>query len=304
MKPGTWLAFSLCVGLTLAPSSGGAEADDVSLLSYNVHGLFRLAAADNPRDRMPTIGWLASRYDVVMLQEDFEFHTELRTQMPGSVPYRGNGIGWEPRLWAARIVLLPFILLVPNFSPPYGAGVSTFIREDMDVDSRDRVPFSDCNGWVGENGDCWARKGYLRVRFRTPNGAEVDVYNTHAEAGPSERSVATRRSHMEEMAEGIEEFSRDRAVIVAGDLNLSFARPGDAEIMKDFRARLGLDDSGAGAETPFWRERSFILYRGGSGVELEGVDKGEDLAFLSGNRALSDHPPVYVNFRVHHEETP
>lgn len=249
---------------------------------------------------MPTIGWLASRYDVALYQEDFEYHGILREQMPESRGERGNGIGFEPRLWAGKLVLLPFVLLVPHFSPPYGSGVSTFVSERLAVpDSAEHSPYTLCNGWWDENGDCWARKGWLRVRVRTPSGALVDVYNTHVEAGPSEASVATRRSQLDELAGAIERLSADAAVIAGGDFNVSFIRPGDRDMMAAFRERLGLADSGAGPELPFWRERDFILYRDGGGARLEVESAGEATEFVSHGRALSDHPALLARFRVH-----
>ena len=79
----------LIAWLALLPARADAEADTVSVLSYNVHGLFRLAAADNPRNRMPTIGWLASRYDVVLLQEDGRrasvVELDMRRSEPGEI---------------------------------------------------------------------------------------------------------------------------------------------------------------------------------------------------------------------------
>jgi hypothetical protein len=65
-----------------------------------------------------------------------------------------------------------------------------------------------------------------------------------------------------------------------------------------FRERLGLEDSGAGAELPFWRERDFVLFRSGAGTNLSVEESGEAVEFVSRGRALSDHPALYVRFRV------
>ncbi len=60
----------LCANAPLSSraSAGETDAASISVLSYNVNGLFRWAVRDDPRDRMPTIGWLADRYDVVLFQ--------------------------------------------------------------------------------------------------------------------------------------------------------------------------------------------------------------------------------------------
>jgi len=282
-----------------------AGADDelpgtvISVLSYNIHGLFPLAAKDDPRDRMPTIGWLASRYDVVLFQEDFEYHHVLRDQMPDTVGVRGNGMGWDPRHVGAKLLLAPIAIWLPHFSPPYGAGVSIFARDSLAVAGDvDREAFGFCHGWFGANGDCWARKGFLRAAIRTPEGAEIDFYTTHLEAGPGERSVKVRGKQLEVMARAIEARPRDRAVIVAGDFNSAFNRVGDRENIVGFRERLGLVDSGAGPELAYWRERNFILYRDGENVGLTVERAGEAVQFVNEERALSDHAALYAEFRV------
>jgi len=88
--------LALCAALiAIWPAVSAAEPEvgtviseagsEITVLSYNVHGLFPLVAKDDPRDRMPTIGWLANRYEVAMFQEDFEYHNILRSQMPGTI---------------------------------------------------------------------------------------------------------------------------------------------------------------------------------------------------------------------------
>ncbi len=283
-------------------ASAGSDTDgpgsEISVLNYNIHGLFPWIAKDSPRDRMPTIGWLAHKYDVVGFTEDFEYHHVIAQQMADAKGYRGNGVWHDLRLIGAKILLFPVAVLLPHFSPPYGAGVSTFVDSDLDVVAVTREPYKSCNGWIGANGDCWAAKGFLHVRIRTASGAEVDVYNTHLEAGPSERSVEVRRSQIMELAEAIERLSAERAVIALGDFNVGFIRPGDRAMMMEFRERVGLLDTGAAPEVPYWKERDYILYRSGAGVKLEVEQAGEAVEFVGRGRALSDHPALYARFRV------
>jgi len=300
----------LLLGVTLlallvparVPAEDGART--ISVLSYNVHGLFPLIAKDNPRDRMPIVGWLANKYDVALFQEDFEYSDLLDAQMSGSIGTRGNGMGWDPRRVAAKVLLAPVVVFLPHFGPPYGAGLSAFVKAPLLVpDDVNREPYHVCNGWFGANGDCWANKGFLRVGLRAAGDARIDVYTTHLEAGSSDESIAVRRAQLERLAAAVETLSEARAVIVAGDFNVGFNRPGDRELITEFRDRLGLRDSGAGPELPFWRERNYILYRGGAGVTLEVERAGEATEFVNRRRALSDHPALYARFRVESRRT-
>jgi endonuclease/exonuclease/phosphatase family metal-dependent hydrolase len=270
-----------------------------SVLSYNVHGLFRLVAKDNPAERSTAIGRFASPYDIVLLQEDFEYGDTIAAQMGNSARFRGNGMGWDPRRIAAKALLFPLQLLIPHFSPPYGAGITTFVGADLTATSDvARESYTDCSGWLGGTGDCWANKGFLRVRIRTPEGGEVDVYNTHLEAGASETSVAIRAKQFSQLASRIETWSPGRAIIVSGDFNSDLRGPGDWTNLMNFRDRLGLQDSGAGPELPYWRERDYILYRNGTDFSLTVEEAGEALEFTNRHRALSDHPALFARFRV------
>ncbi len=278
-----------------------ARPNELSVLSYNVNGLFPLLTQDNPRDRSPAIGWLANKYDVVLLQEDFEYHDIIAEEMEGSTAFRGNGMRYDLRLVAAKLITLPFWLLLPHFSPPYGSGLTVFVREYLPVPEEVTVrAYEVCNGWLGEKGNCWATKGFMRVRVRLSDGAEVDVWHTHLDAGPSEGSTTARGKQLEVFAEAVEELSADRAVIIGGDLNLGFYRPQDRELILTFRERLGLRDTGAGPQLPWWRERDHIMFRSGSKTTLTVQDAGEALEFVNQNRALSDHPALFARFLVEH----
>jgi hypothetical protein len=304
-------AIAMCLASVPCMASTDSRAQEhgllpqefVDVLSYNIHGLFALAAKDNPRDRMPSIGWLSRPYEIVLYQEDFEYNSELARQLEHHAGFVGNGpaVG-DPRRVITKIVSWPFTILIPRFSPPYGSGVSTFVSDNMDVYGSNSDHYDDCHGWFDASANCWSAKGYLRVSVETVSGAKIDVYNTHLEAGPGNESTRIRGKQLKALAKAIEKISGNRAVIVAGDFNLGYIRPGDRAIFNQFRDQLGLTDSGAGPETPFWRERDYILYRNGSETYLEVEEAGEALQFTSAGRSLSDHPALFARFEVLREQ--
>ena len=302
------IAIPICIGmaitaLTILDARAQVRAPDrgetIEVLSYNVHGLAAMIAKDDPRDRTPSIGWLSRPYDIILYQEDFEYHRELTEQLDHHAEFVGNGAAvGDARRVIVKIISWPFTLLIPNFSPPYGAGVSTFVSDKFIVSESNADHYRYCHGWFGANGDCWAAKGYLRVSVETDSGARIDVYNTHLEAGPTDESTEVRGKQLESLAKAIKKTSGNQAVIVAGDFNLGYIRPGDRKVFKQFRKELGLSDSGAGPETPFWKERDFILYRSGSETQLQVKESGEAIEFISSGRALSDHPAIFARFEV------
>lgn len=303
-KWSTRCGLGLWILWLVATSAGATQAEDdtfsLSILSYNVHGITWVVAKDNPRDRMPTIGWLARSYDIVLFQEDFEYHDELALQLGESANgHRGNGPWSRPFLALVKLLTFPFFVWVPDLAPPYGAGLSSFVDKEHDLEgAQGREAYDVCHGWIENAGDCWSAKGFQRVTVRAAEGIEVDVYNTHLEAGSSEEDAAARRMQLDQLADAIEGASSERAVIVAGDFNIAFIRPLDRDMFVHFRKRLGLSDSGAAPELPIWRERDAILYRSGSEVRLEVVEAGEALEFTSRENALSDHAALFARFAL------
>ena len=86
-----------------------------------LHGPAPLIAQDAPQssqgDRLTR-----KRYDVVLFQEDFEYHSIIRRQMEDSVGVAGNGLVFDLRRLAAQILLAPVAAVLPHFSVPYRRG--------------------------------------------------------------------------------------------------------------------------------------------------------------------------------------
>jgi endonuclease/exonuclease/phosphatase family metal-dependent hydrolase len=138
----------------------------------------------------------------------------------------------------------------------------------------------------------------LRVRVRLENGAEIDVYNTHLDAGQTQSGIDVRARQLNHLVRWIERESAGRAVIVGGDFNTALARMENVEAMRSFKRRTGLADVGAGPELPQWPRRDFIFVRDGEHVGLDVVASGEALEFVNKTRALSDHPAAYARLEV------
>jgi hypothetical protein len=254
-----------------------------------------MVAKDDPRDRMPAIGRLSSEYDVVLYQEDFEYHDLLRLELRNHTSFHGNGIGSDVRRILMKALLAPFAFVLPRFSAPYGAGVSVLVRSDWALpDQVDREAYGSCRGWFRSRGDCWANKGWLRVGVRPDPGVQVDLYTTHLDAGTGKRSARIRARQVAILAQAIERLSPERAVIVAGDLNLLRARSRDEAVMREFRQRLG-----QASELAVWHQHDCILYRNGPHTTLEVESAGEATEFAREQRALSDHAALRARFRVH-----
>jgi hypothetical protein len=308
------------------------------VLSYNVHGISPILnyayvgvpVRDND-SRSGLMAWLLMDYDLILLQEDFEFHRQIVDVSTYELIERGNG----PRITLAPLWLVTLPIRIANFgfqlfnSPgipfraPYGSGLTIASPYYKTAEGEvTREDFQDCEGWLKRKNDCWATKGLLRVPIRLPNGAEFDVYNTHLDAGRDEEDRTVRKKQLKFLAKCINKLSKNRAFILGGDFNSHYDEGGKEESGEDYRDLknylidgLALQDSDARPEdSGYWGNPvDYIFYRGGQGAQIELIGSGsEDQRFRHPvNRGqktpnkdvkyedlLSDHPAIRAEFNI------
>lgn len=303
----------------------------LSVLTLNVHGLSPLlpgmGLSSNETSRSARIGWLVRDYDVILLQENFEFRDLISSGPEFLIDEVGTGPRFHWLLTPLEFLSFPIRLL--RFRAPYGSGLSissTAIapapsqKGTSQVIVREKLP--DCHGWLEAKNDCFSTKGVLGVRMRMRNGAEIDVYTVHLDAGKGRKDRKTRKKQLKFIRELIQANSEGRALIVGGDFNIEFddhgsACPGcDRAVLRDeFMEPLGLEDSGSRQPEPpdYWHHRvDYILYRGTEDVSVRVKQGfvGEDRRFrYSANRGrkrealafgdeLTDHPALYACFLI------
>ncbi len=97
---GPALSDELAGASKAAPATrAAAEGGAFSVLTYNVAGLPDLISSGNPAANTPRIGELVNGYDIVHVQEDFNYHAALyatdnhqfATSTSGGVPF-GSGL--------------------------------------------------------------------------------------------------------------------------------------------------------------------------------------------------------------------
>ena len=275
------LLAALAVCLLARPAR--AEPVELAVLSYNAHGLAAWVAGDDPEARFPEISRRLNGYDVALIQEDWEYHELLREHAAHRVVERGNGAP-------------PLMGVIPLLN---GSGLTSLVRLEPDAVTRVvREPYQVCSGWLSGGNDCLASKGFLLVRLRLAPGLEVDVVQTHLDAGRGADDRRARQLQLARLADRLGEISAGRALVVAGDFNLNHAVPEDRKLLEGFMPALGLADSGARPQGSAWKRIDYILYRSGEHVALELAESGEALEFVHDGKPLSDHPALFARLRL------
>lgn len=308
------LALTACSGSGGGSGGGGGDAGDdapggeFDVLTYNVAGLPQEISTENPEEHIPLISPLLDEYDIVLTQEDFDwwqgaaetldfvhYHERLRAdvshehrseQHPGP-----EAVGLDP---ASRPLFV-------------GDGLGVLSR--LPFTGNTRVPWTGCFGGAdtsdGGAADCLAMKGFAMVTMTLADGAELDLYTLHAEAGGSPEDQRLQQQDFDELATFIEANSAGRAIVIGGDTNLhtdpahpDAAGDADTEIWEGFLARTGLTDACAATDCPDTGSIDKIAFRSGDGVELTASahDMPRERFTAPDGEDLSDHPPVVVDF--------
>lgn len=196
---GTLAAAALALtGLAAGRSAPAAAATSGSfnVLTYNVAGLPEGLSSGHPATNTPLISPRLGAYDIVNVQEDFNYHAALYAG--DNHPYRTATSG----------------------GVPFGDGLNTL--SDHPFEDFERVKWNDCTGT-----NCLTPKGFSLARVRLAEGVFVDLYNVHTNADDTDDALAARRANVEQLSDFIQANSAGNAVIVMGDTNTRYTRSGD-----------------------------------------------------------------------------
>ncbi|WP_030682497.1 jacalin-like lectin [Streptomyces cellulosae] len=286
---GTLAAAALALtGLTAtagATPAAAATTGSFNVLTYNVAGLPEGLSSGHPETNTPLISPRLAAYDIVNVQEDFNYHAALYAG--DNHPYRTATSG----------------------GVPFGDGINTL--SDHAFDDFERVKWNNCTGT-----NCLTPKGFSLARVRLAEGVFVDLYNVHTNADDTADALAARRANIEQLSDFIQANSAGNAVIVMGDTNTRYTRSGDN--IRTLADENGLTDAwvklvkggirpaqGADAllcpttaPTDDCEVVDKVLYRGNKLLSLNATRYHNEWAsfldFADGN--LSDHFPHTVDF--------
>ncbi|MDI6101002.1 jacalin-like lectin [Actinoplanes sp. NEAU-A12] len=287
------VAFAALLGsILVAPTPALAAGGGFSVLTYNVAGLPELiSSAETDRKTAHTaIGQRLGPYDVVHVQEDFNYHAHLyaadTTHAHRTPTSGGAGIG---------------------------SGLNSLSKYAYDGDDFERGDWNSCQF---DSGDCLTPKGFTFARHRLAEGVYVDFYNLHTNAGTSAGDQQSRADNLAQLTAFIASHSAGNAVIVMGDTNTRYTRAADT--IRGFVAANGLTDAwvklerggtppAAGADALVCDKAAVtdacevvdkILYRGSRFVTLNATGyHNEDAGFRTADGLmLSDHFPISTSF--------
>jgi hypothetical protein len=291
---GTVAALLATVGLSAVfttPAHAAATGGTFDVLTYNIAGLPEIlsSAATDRVASTRTIGERISSYDIVNVQEDFNYHAHLYATdtHPHRTPTSGGVL--------------------------FGSGLNTLSSSPYDEADFERVTWSSCD--FG-SGDCLTPKGFTFMRVRLAEGVYIDVYNVHTDAGSEPGDIAARTANLNQVTAFMRSHSAGNAVVVMGDTNTRYTR---GDNISEFVAANQLVDAwvqlarggvepakgsptlGCDAANPTndCEVVDKVMFRGSKFINLSATSYNNDHAKFREDGtglALSDHFPIAVNF--------
>jgi endonuclease/exonuclease/phosphatase family metal-dependent hydrolase len=244
-------------------------AGTLDVVTYNVAGLPEGLSAVHPLHTLPLVGAALSRFDLVLVQEDYAYPELLRSRL--TLPFRSAAFRRGEQLH-------------------FGDGLSLFSK--LRLGKPRRAAWRVCHGVFDAFFDCLTPKGLAMARLELGPGAVIDVYDVHLDAGAAEGDIAARAVQLEQLFTTISAWSGHRSVVLGGDFNLTSAERGS---LRKIAAAHGFRDACDALRCPEPWRLDRILFRDGASVRLKAVRWQAERGFRDASGAqLSDHLPVRV----------
>ena len=264
-----------CRSLVTVPRDEGIDKQVkiVSVLSHNIRGLPAWMTFNfDSEDRMLAIANYSNKYDIVLMQENFSYKRIIDDNS-------NHKISINDRRYVGLM-------------PIRGVGSGLTVLSDKPYTQIIQKSFELCNGRIGSEFDCWADKGFIYFKLTLSDGTEIDVYNTHLDAGNSDADHEVRKLQLILLGESIKKLtSDDKPLIIGGDFNIPRDSILGHGILCEFRSELSLSDSQIALPD---NEVDYIFYRSGDDVNIEIIESKIADEFNN----LSDHPALSVKFSI------
>ncbi|MGW6520828.1 jacalin-like lectin [Streptomyces sp. NPDC054962] len=245
-----------------AQAAGAATSGTFNVLTYNVAGLPEGLSSGHPATNTPLISPRLAAYDIVNVQEDFNYHAAL---------YAGDNHPYRTATSGGAAI---------------GDGLNTL--SDYAFEDFERVRWNNCTGT-----NCLTPKGFTLARVRLSEGVFVDLYNVHTNADDSDDALAARRANIEQLSDFIQANSSGNAVLVMGDTNTRYTRAGDN--IRTLADENGLTDAWVqrvkGGTRPTQGTDALLCPTAAPTNDCEVVDK----VFYRGSKLLSLNATRYNN---------
>lgn len=263
----------------------------VKAFNYNVAGL---PIINMPSQQTVSADFIVKNgYDIVAVQEDFNYHNKLVAGLEG-YNYMTNHTGGVPG----------------------GDGLNIFTKS-MPIYNETRVAWNVACGVWANGADELTPKGFMYTVIDIGEGIYIDFYNLHADAFSDEGSIIAREKQYQQIVDFIlaKSEENDRPVIVTGDFNaFMHSYDYDSDMYAYFQKQCGLKDvwnelhnGGDYFEYNKWKDSGIngwgnwdsverFMYKGSSGVRVAPTSFEYVQVLDKNGQSASDHSGAVCEF--------
>ena len=216
----TRLLLILLAAIMLAITAAATDKTELSIISANVSGLPSIFSKydRNVPSVQKTLGKMLneSGYDIICVQEDFQYHAELSAEM-SNYPYTTYTSG----------------------GVPMGDGLNIFSKYPFY--NVERITWKEYNGIFADGMDGLCPKGFIKCTVEI-DGILIDLYNVHGDSYRTDADQYAKKAQLIQLTKYISKNSKDRPVIITGDTNLTFHNDPLAEMYRILIEENGFTD--------------------------------------------------------------
>lgn len=217
------VCLSACIPANVCFVSFAAQTPaSLTVACSNVEGLPIPALFSSRRRIVPAaekkLGGMLNRCgaDVVCVQEDFQFHDRLASQMT-NYPYRTFTSG----------------------GIPVGDGLNIFSK--YPIYNVERVMWTQYSGILTNDNDALTPKGFLKCTIDV-NGVLIDLYDIHTDAYKTMEDQLAKKAQFNQLCDYIDAHSAGLPVLVTGDFNCTLHTYYYAEFYETMIDKAGFED--------------------------------------------------------------
>lgn len=251
-------------------------------------------------------------YDLVMMQEDFNYHQELTAMLEDDycLDEFSGAVGVESESTGTKVDL--FHLQNLKFKCD---GLMAAWRNDITVTQMERTAWTDAFGKFSHCNDELITKGFRRYELTMRDGNHIVVYNMHMDAsdnldildGTDQKDREARQQQWKQLREDILTHIDDRPIIVVGDMNSLYGRDNIQTVFID-----AINATGRATASDVWMEMNhaensadqhldkiFYINPTASTVSLRPIScKLDTDAYQWEGKPLADHYPLTATFEI------
>ena len=244
-------------------------SNPIQILSYNIQGLPTLFLSAKKQKTKKIINE-SINYQIILYQENWMSQKEVFTEILNN-----------HNIYVSSKSKYPHML--QRAFNPNGAGLTMGITKEYEILYYEEILFKGCSGYFNKLNDCLASKGFQKMTIFLPQIGEIDIYNTHLDAGDSPEDKSIRKTQINQMKTYIYDTGMSNPIVIAGDFNMTLS-DGDSTLYYFYQ---DLDLLGKSIKTP-QPMLDYIFIKNSPRIILRILEYQINHSF----NGLSDHPAV------------